>query len=367
MNNFRIAIILPNLCGGGAERLHVNLANEWAAQGVDVKFILLRKEGELIALLAPEITVIGLNVNRIRSAIFLLAVHLRKNPSQVLLAAMWPLTSAAVIAWALSGRKGKLFLSDHENLSLTYIGQGLAKLSYLKNLIRFSYPLASGIIAVSRGVKKDLCELGNLRDKLVRVIYNPAATGVSSVRETYSVRVQLWGTGFDSHILSVGRLTVEKDHETMIKAFALLPKNLSAKLVILGEGPLRAKLEALITQLKLDGRVFLPGFIIDPSPWYRSADLFLLTSLREGFGNVIVEALECGLPVVSVNCPTGPSEILEDGRFGKLVPAKNPPALAIAIVESLESFHDHAELVCRAQDFSVRKISDEYLAYFFAK
>ena len=363
--NKKISIILPSLCGGGAERLHVNLANDWVAQGFDVEFILLRKEGELIPLLAPEITVIGLNVDRIRSSIFPLAVCLRKSRPQVALAAMWPLTSAAVLAWMLSGRKGNLFLSDHENLSASYIAQGRAKLSYLKNLIRFSYPLASGVIAVSRGVKKDLCELGNLRDKLVRVIYNPAATGVSSVRETPSVQVQLWGAGFDSHILSVGRLTVEKDHETMIKAFALLPKNLSAKLVILGEGPLRAKLEVLITQLKLDGRVLLPGFIIDPYPWYRSADLFVLSSLWEGFGNVIVEALECGLPVVSANCPSGPSEILEDGRFGKLVPMKDPQALAKAMAESLNESHNRMLLLQRAQDFSVRKISDEYLAYFF--
>jgi glycosyltransferase involved in cell wall biosynthesis len=160
-------------------------------------------------------------------------------------------------------------------------------------------------------------------------------------------------------------LAPEKDHESLIKAFALIPKNFNAKLVILGNGPARADLEALVIQLELEGRVLLPGFIVDPYPWFRSADLFVLSSLREGFGNVIVEALECGLPVVSTNCPSGPAEILEDGRFGKLVPVKDPPALAFAMLESLDSPHDRAMLMRRSQDFSVRKISDEYLAYFF--
>ncbi len=367
INNFRIVIVLPNLCGGGAERLHVNLANDWVAQGFDVEFILLRKEGELISLLAPQIAVTTLNVDRIRRVIFPLAARLRKDPPQVLLAAMWPLTSAVVFAWILSRRKGKLFLSDHENLTASYIVQGREKPFFLQALIRFCYPLASGVISVSLGVKKDLCELGNLPDSLVRVIYNPAATGVSLDRETPNEQVQLWGADFDRRILTVGRLTPQKDHETLIRAFKLLPKELNAKLVILGEGPLRLKLEALVNQLKIEDCVSLPGFVLDPYPWFRSADVFVLASLWEGFGNVIVEALECGLPVISTDCPSGPSEILEDGHYGKLVPIKDPQALARAIEESLKESHDSEALMRHAKNFSVRKISDEYLAYFFPK
>ena len=359
-----ITIILPNLNGGGAERLHVNLANNWVSQGFDVEFILLRKEGVLIPLLAPEIKVKGLNVDRIRDAIFPLASQLRKSRPQIVLTAMWPLTSVAVLAWIISGCKGKLFLSEHANLSMCSIEELDIKPLYLKSIIGFTYRLASGVIAVSRGVKEDLCKIGNLPQRFVQVIYNPAAIGVSSVRETPIVKAKLWGTGFDYHILTVGRLALQKDHETMIKAFALLPKEINAKLIILGEGPLRADLEALIAQLKLNNRVSLPGFMIDPYPWFRSADLFVLSSRFEGFGNVIVEALECGLPVVSTNCLSGPSEILADGRYGKLVPTQDPITLAAAMVDSLTTSHDHMELMCRAKDFSVQKISDEYLTYF---
>ena len=324
-------------------------------------------ESELVSLLAPKITVTFLGVGRIRDAVFPLAAHFRQSPPQVVLAAMWPLTSAVVFSWMLSGRRGRLFLSDHENLSLSYIGQRRANPVYLRNLIRFTYPLATGIIAVSRGVMEDLCFLGGLTANKMRVIYNPAATGVSPLREAPAVRAQLWGDGFDQHILTVGRLSFEKDHETLINAFAMLPNDLNAKLVILGEGPLREDLSVLVSQLGLQGRVSLPGFATDPYPWFRSANLFVLSSLWEGFGNVIVEALECGVPVVSTNCPSGPNEILEDGRYGNLVPVQDPVALANAMVQSLNEVHDPEALIRRALDFSVRKISYEYLSYIFSE
>lgn len=363
----RIAIVLPNLRGGGAERLHVTLANDWIAQGYDVEFILLRKEGELITLLSPEITVVGLAIDRMRKSIIPLALHIYRSRPLVILVAMWPLTSVAVFAWILSGCKSRVFVSDHEMLSMSRVADGRIRAFLIMILLRVTYTLASGVVAVSRGVKKNLCELGKLPEKLIRVIHNPAATGALPLEDTQSTRVQLWGSGCHFHILSVGRLTPEKDHVTMIRAFGELVKSHNAKLVILGEGPLRPELEALIAEMRLKESVFLPGFVVDPSPWFGCADLFVLSSLREGFGNVLVEALECGVPIVSTNCPGGPSEILANGQFGKLVPIQNPGALAQAMEEALLGLHNPAELKLRARDFSVRKISDEYLKYMFAE
>jgi glycosyltransferase involved in cell wall biosynthesis len=365
MINERIAIVLPNLGGGGAERLHVTLANDWVAKGYDVEFILLRKEGELISLLLPEITVIELDIDRMRKSIIPLALHLYKSQPSVILVAMWPLTSVAVFAWILSGCKSRLFVSDHEVLSMSRVTGGRIRAFFIMILLRITYTLASGVVAVSRGVKKDLCDLGKLPEKLIRVINNPAASGSILLGDTQTMRAQFWGSGFDFHILSVGRLSPEKDHATMIRAFGLLVKSHNAKLVILGEGPLRPDLESLVTEMKLKESVFLPGFVIDPYPWFGSADLFVLSSLREGFGNVLVEALECGVPIVSTNCPGGPSEILANGQFGKLVPIQNPRALAQAMEEVLLGSHDSADLKLRAKDFSLTKISDEYLKYMF--
>jgi glycosyltransferase involved in cell wall biosynthesis len=149
-----------------------------------------------------------------------------------------------------------------------------------------------------------------------------------------------------------------------LRAFARIPRSLNAKLTILGEGLLRAELEVLIHQLGLQDRVTLPGFTIDPSHWYHSADLFVLSSSWEGFGNVIVEALECGVPVVSTDCLSGPAEILANGRYGRLVPVGDATALAAAIQASLLESHDQDALRRRAQDFAVPRIADQYLAYF---
>jgi glycosyltransferase involved in cell wall biosynthesis len=357
----KITIILPNLSGGGAERLHVNLANNWVMKGFDVEFVLLKNEGELISLLAPKISVVNLDVSRIRSSIIPLVLHLRKSSSKIVLAAMWPLTSVVALAWVLAGWKGKLFLSEHANLTMSLASNNLW---FVRNAIRLSYTLAKGIIAVSRGVKSDLCKVGNLPDGLVRVIYNPVSTGAIASREDASVQNQMWGDGFTSHILSVGRLVPQKDHETLIRAFALLRNSVNAKLVILGEGPLRSKTEALIAQLNLQDCITMPGFVIDPGPWFRSADVFVLSSRFEGFGNVIVEALERGVPVVSTDCLSGPAEILDFGRFGILVPIEDPVELALAIEKSLTSSHNRSNLIRRAEDFSVLKISNEYLNYF---
>ena len=365
MINERIAIVLPNLGGGGAERLHITLANDWITKGYDVEFILLRKEGELINLLLPEITVVELAVDRMRKSIIPLALHLYESRPSVVLVAMWPLTSVSVFAWILSGCKSRLFVSDHEVLSMTHVTNGRIKAFFIMILLRITYTLASGVVAVSRGVKRDLCDLGKLPEKLIRVINNPAATGSIPLGVTQAMRAQLWGSDCDFHILSVGRLSPEKDHVTLIRAFGLLAKSHNAKLVILGEGPLRPDLESLVTEMKLKESVFLPGFVIDPYPWFGSADLFVLSSLREGFGNVLVEALECGVPIVSTNCPGGPSEILANGQFGKLVPIQNPRALAQAMEEVLLGSHDSADLKLRAKDFSLTKISDEYLKYMF--
>ena len=362
----KITIVLPNLAGGGAERLHVYLANEWVSKGYVVEFVLMSKQGELLPLLVTSILVFDLNVQRIRDVVLPLAVHLQKSRPQVVLVAMWPLTSAATISWILSGLVGKLFLSDHENLTLSYIEQGRVRPIYLRYLIRLTYRFATGIVAVSRGVMEDLRSLGGLSAGKIHVIYNPAAIGISPICETPEVQKMLWGDGYDCHILSVGRLALQKDHATLIKAFSMLPSEINAKLVILGEGPLRAELTALITQLGIESRVSMLGFMNDPSPWFRSADLFVLSSRWEGFGNVIVEALECGVPVVSTNCPSGPSEILEDGRYGSLVPVQNPVALSNAMVQSLRATHDKEGLMLRAQDFSVSKISEEYLKYMFS-
>jgi glycosyltransferase involved in cell wall biosynthesis len=231
--------------------------------------------------------------------------------------------------------------------------------------MRLSYRFSNGLIAVSEGVKQDMCSLSGMKPSKIRVIYNPAAKGIEIDDSLRVDPAGLWKghTGFK--ILSVGTLKTQKDHETLLRALALLPAALDVRLVILGEGPLREDLTRLAEEIGVTDRVSMPGFVLDPYPWFSSADLFVLSSRWEGFGNVIVEALECGTPVVSTDCVSGPSEILDNGRYGELVPVQDPVRLARAIEVSLIKKHDRLTLRHRAKEFSVENISKKYIDYFF--
>ena len=165
----------------------------------------------------------------------------------------------------------------------------------------------------------------------------------------------------DLRIETVGTLKAVKDFPTLLRAFARLREQANARLLILGEGEGRAELESLVQSLGLSDAVELPGFVGDPGPYYAKADLFVLSSDHEGFGNVIPEALGRGVPVVSTDCPSGPREILCDGKYGALVPVGDAEALAQAMLASLQSTHDPAALKARARDFAVDTIAGQYL------
>lgn len=360
----KISIILPSLTGGGAERLAIYLADDWVRRGFTVEFVLMKAVGELLPLLGRHISVVDLGALRIRGVIVPLRKYLKSSRPDVVWVGMWPLTSAAVLAWLLAGRKGRMYLIEHCQLSTVYVQVMQLSMNYLKGLMRVTYPFATGVMAVSRGVKEDLCLLVGFSGDHVKVIYNPGATGVSPDRASLVERERLWGKGFGYHILAVGSLKSEKNHECLIRAFAKLPRTLNARLNIVGEGRLRDYLEKLVVNLALEDRVSLPGFSHDVYPWYRSADLFVLSSDTEGLPTVLIEALECGVPVVSTECSGGPDEILEGGRYGRLVPVGNEDALAEAMLSSLEQPFDRDALMKRAKDFSVERISEQYLEYF---
>jgi glycosyltransferase involved in cell wall biosynthesis len=360
-----ISIVLPNLQGGGAERVAVHLANYWLVQDLHVEFILMERRGELLDLIDPRIPILDLKALRIRDFILpLRSYFLRRRPSCTL-AGLWPLTSAAILAWQLAGRPGSLFVQDHTHLSSACIKELNLSPIYLRCLLRSTYPLATGLMAVSEGVKQDLCRLGGFASDRVQVIYNPVVRGESSPASVEAKpRSEFFGDSFSYHILAVGSFKVQKNFPLLLRAFAKLPVHLNASLVILGDGALRSELEALVHELNVDKRVFLPGFVLDPAPWYRAADLFVLSSSWEGFANVIAEALDFGLPIVSTDCLSGPAEILDNGRYGRLVPVGDVTALAVAMQASLLNSHDHEALRRRAQDFAVSRIADQYLAYF---
>lgn len=174
-----------------------------------------------------------------------------------------------------------------------------------------------------------------------------------------------WWNSASQRILAVGSLKKQKGFHDLLHAMSNLGDSTDIRLIILGEGSERQELEELSHSLGLGHSVALPGQRANPDPFYAQADLFVLASRWEGFGNVIVEALGHGTPVLSTDCQSGPAEILNDGEFGTLVEPANPKALAQGILQSLEQEVDQGKLISRAADFEPKKVANQYLQLLF--
>lgn len=357
--NEKISILLPDMRPGGAERLHLHLANEWLKDGIKVEFVLRQAKGELLSEVPTGATVIDLGAVRVRNALLPLARYLRHSRPGVLLAAMWPLTVVAPLAATLAGFQGRVAVSEHSPLSIAYRDAGWFHQRVLHLTTKLGYGLASECIGVSVGVADDMSRISGLSRDQFAVVNNPAALGRTFAG--MSDRPEALRAVSGPLLLSVGTLKTVKRHDLLLEAFARLPEALNVSLCILGEGPQREMLEHMVEELGLSGRVFLPGFVAETAPWYAHADVFVLSSDYEGFGNVIVEAMEQGVPVVSTDCPSGPREILCNGKYGRLVPVNDADALASAMRAALIEPPDSGLLQARARDFAVERIADQYL------
>ena len=362
--NKLVSIVLPDLRGGGAERVAVNLANSFAQRGYAVDMLLLSAEGDFLSDLNPEVNVVDLQVDRMRRVLFPLIRYLRQARPAAVLACMWPLTIAAVAARALAHVPTRLVVAEHTTWSRDELLMRPTVGWQIRNSMHCMFPFTDGIVAVSQGAADDLARFAKLDKQAITVIYNPVVGDAK-----WPTRVPLspsgWWTGPHHKLLAVGTLKKIKDYATLLNAFALLRQRMDARLLILGEGECRLALGEQVRQLGIEASVFMPGFVKDPAPYYEQADLHVLSSTGEGLPTVIIEALAVGTPVVSTDCPSGPREILRDGEFGRLVPVGNAAALADAMAESLAVTHDTAALIKRAQDFSIDKASDQYLKLLF--
>ena len=359
-----VSIVLPDLRSGGAERVAVNLANSFVQRGYAVDMVLLSAEGDFLSDLHSKVNVVDLNVERLRQVLFPLIRYLRQARPAVVLACMWPLTIAAVVARALTRVPTRVVVAEHTTWSRSELLKRPMVEWQVRNSMHWVFPAADGIVAVSQGAADDLARFANLDAGAITCIYNPVV-GDAKPPAPEPLSPSDWWTGQHCKLLAVGTLKEIKDYATLLNAFALLLKSLNARLLILGEGECRSALEAQVRQLGIEASVFMPGFVKDISPYYQQADLHVLSSTGEGLPTVIIEALAVGTPVVSTDCPSGPREILRDGEFGRLVPVGDAAALASAMAESLAATHDTAALIARAQDFSIDKATDRYLELLF--
>jgi glycosyltransferase involved in cell wall biosynthesis len=355
----RIAILLPDLRGGGAERVAVNLANSFVMRGHDVDIVLLAAKGEFLSDLRSEIRIIDLKVNRIRWVLLPLIRYLRQVRPEAVLINMWPLTVIALWARMLACISTRMIVVEHTTWSKDAITNSVCGRWRVRSTMHLFFPWADGIVAVSQGAGDDLAWFANIDRNCISVIYNPVV-GFESSNVSLQMAPADWWLGVHQRILAVGSLSPIKNYAFLLLAFAHLRVKVNARLLILGEGICRTELEAQVKSLGIETSVFMPGFVKDPMPYYQHADLHVLSSKGEGFGNVIVEALAAGTPVVSTDCKSGPREILSDGQFGRLVPVDDVLKFALAMTESLNSTHDYPILKARALDFSIDKAVEQY-------
>ena len=355
-----IAILLPDLRGGGVERVRTLLAREFLARGYRIEFVLLRAQGELLPDVPPGADIVDLRAGRFRAAFWPLVKYLRRRRPAALLAAMWPLTGLAVLAKRVAHSDCRLVVSEHNALSRTPTYQGWSGRAH-RMAGALLYRLAAGVVCVSQGVREDIRASTGLSPDRMHVVYNPVRRAVALDRAVDADVLGWWKEGA-ARLIAIGSLKPQKDFSTLLQALALLRQTRAARLLILGEGTLRAELETLVSSLGLKDSVRMPGFVPDPYPYLAHADLFAISSAWEGLGNVIIEALVAGVPVVSTDCPSGPAEILANGKYGRLVPVGDPEALAAAMTEALDAAVDRDMLRLRGAEFSIERAADQYLA-----
>ncbi|SOC57470.1 Glycosyltransferase involved in cell wall bisynthesis [Chromohalobacter canadensis] len=349
----RIAVFLPSLAGGGAERVMVTFSNGVADHGVLVDLVVVKAEGAYLADVSPRVRLVELGSSRMLFSLPALVRYLRRERPYALLSALNHANIIALWARKLARSKTRVVVSERNTLTSERF-EGL-----VPRLMRLSYPSADAIIAISGGLADDLARRMGLPRERIDVVYNPINPRLAQLCEE-PLTHPWFKSGQPPVILAVGRLTVQKDYPTLIEAFAEVRKTQAARLVILGEGELREQLETMVASLGLSADVILLGFVDNPYSWMRQASLFVLSSAWEGFGNVLAEAMACGTPVVSTNCPNGPAEILDNGTWGQLVPVGDVSALARAMVAAL-SDETHPDVQHRARSFNLQQALYGYL------
>lgn len=356
----RVAIYLPSLGGGGAERVMVTLANGFAALGLRVDLVLAMAQGPYLAEVAAAVRVVDLRARRVVASLPGLARYLRRERPTALLSALNHANVIALLARRLAGGRTRLVVSERAHLALALSNEPSRRARLLPWFMRRTYRWADGVVAVSAGVADDLAQATDLTRSTVSVIYNPVVTQQMLALAAAPLDHPWFAPDEPPVILAVGRLAPEKEFDVLLQAFAGLRRERRARLLILGEGELHSELEARARGLGLADDVALPGFEPNPYAYMRRANLFVLTSRFEGLPNSLIQAMACGVPVVSTNCPSGPSEILENGRWGRLVPVGDVEALAAAMLATMTEMQ-HPDVACRARDFGVDRAVDEYL------
>jgi glycosyltransferase involved in cell wall biosynthesis len=356
-----VALFFRFIGGGGAERMMLNLARSFTKDGIKVDLVLGNAGGPFRSHVPPEIRVIDLQASRfVLSGLPKLVHYLQQERPAAILSTLHYTNEMALWAKRIAGVNTRVIVREANHLSEEAQRSGRLKKFLVPIFVKNFYPWADGIVAISKGVAEDLAAIPSLSRDRIRIIYNPALTPDIQAKAQEPVDHPWFASGEPPVILAVGKLERQKDFLTLIRAFAQVRQVRHARLMILGWGPDQPQLEALVKELGLENDVAMPGYKINPFAYMAKAAVFVMSSAWEGFGNVLVEAMATGTPVISTDCKSGPAEILDDGKYGFLVPVGDSQALATSILKVLSGQAKQVDLEWIKQ-FSVETITQQYL------
>lgn len=332
----RFAIFAPDMAGGGAERAALQLAAGLNDRGFRTDLVLAAAKGPRMAEVPQAVEVVDLGAERVLTSLPALTRYLRRARPYAMASFLDHANIVALWARRLAGYPSRLVVVEQNHLSTAATNGKSRRDRMMPKLVRRFYPWATCVAGVSAGVVADLSALADtIAADRYRVIYNPIVT--DAMLERAAARIDHpWFEAGDPVLVAAGRLRPQKDFPTLIRAFERVRATRSGRLVILGEGPERARLEALVRELGLDDDVELHGFADNPYAFFANATAFVLSSRWEGLPTVLIEALSCGAPVIATDCPSGPREILAEGRYGRIVPVGDVGALASALDAALD-------------------------------
>jgi glycosyltransferase involved in cell wall biosynthesis len=362
----KIAFFSYDMRVGGAEKMILTLLPQFIKAGYFIDLVLIKKAGAFLSDIDPRVNIISLKKEHVSQSLIPLIRYFKKSKPDVFISNLTHLNIVTIIAKFFSGTRSKIIITEHSSITTNNLQKG-GKEGILVFLARFLYPLADKTVVVSDGAAQNLIEAIKINPNKVQSIYNPI--DMDRIRILSREKIdEFWLTEKSIPVLvAIGRLEQEKNFSFLLNVFQTLTKKRKARLLILGEGSERQMLEQQMIAYGIENDVKLLGIKTNPYPYISNADILVCTSKYEGFNITLAESLACGTPVISLNCPYGPAEILDNGTYGQLISPGDRDGMVNAIIAAIdhpESLPTKEKLMERAKRFSAEKIFSEYQELF---
>lgn len=369
MSKLKLSILTHDIHGGTFTNLCTALVRGWQEMGVRCNLVVLNASAEEIARY-PDIPIVSLNVQRTAFSLLATVKYLRENQPEVILPMPWYFNIVAIWAKYISGAKTKVIIGEHNIISLEASIEHRDKLHlrFLPMLMRYTYPHGDGLVGVSKDTISDLVEILKIEaDIPMQVIFNPINPDLLKELQQESISHPWFQTSEIPVILTTARLAKQKQLDDLLHAFTQVLQTTPARLIILGEGPLRAELESLCQELGIEASVWMPGYDANPYRYMAKCDVFVLASAWEGCPIALQEAMACGAAVVVTDAPGGMKDIIDNNKYGLMVPTGDPDGLAKGMLQILTQLelkqHYRQQARQRSREFHYLNISQQYFDF----